>query len=117
VIFKILSESQWQAMQASGMFTGSPVDLADGYIHISTDAQVRETVAKHFAGQTDLVLLAIDPVRLPDINRLRWEPSRGGALFPHLYGPLPRAAVVADWPLPWLDGAHRFPAALFHQDS
>lgn len=112
LIYKIMSQGQWRALQTGGLFEGSSVDMADGYIHFSTDTQARETARKHFAEQDNLVLLAIDPARLPDVNRLRWEPSRGGALFPHLYGPLPLAAVVADWPLPWDGQAHVFPATV-----
>ena len=90
-IFKVLPESEWAAAQQSGVFTGSEVDRRDGFIHFSTADQLAETLAKHFAGQTDLVVLAVDPDRLDD---LRMEPSRGGDLFPHLYGDLPVDAVV-----------------------
>lgn len=90
------------------MFAGAPVDLADGYIHFSTASQARETAAKHFAGQDDLLLVAIDAAALG--TALKWEPSRGGALFPHLYGPLPLSAVRSVSPLPLApDGAHVFP--------
>lgn len=92
-IFKILSRAEWQAAEQSGVFAGSPVDLTDGFIHFSTAAQVEETAARHFAGQSDLLLVAVDPGRLGDA--LRWEPSRGGDLFPHLYGPLPLDAVLS----------------------
>jgi uncharacterized protein (DUF952 family) len=85
-----------------------PVDLADGYIHFSTAAQARETAAKHFAGQADLVLVAVDAGALG--TALRWEPSRGGQLFPHLYAELPMAAVRWVKPLPLgPDGVHVFP--------
>lgn len=94
-----------------GHFAGAPVDLADGFIHFSTGLQVRETAAKHFAGQADLLLVAVDPAKLGDA--LRWEPSRGGALFPHLYAPLPLDAVQWVKPLPLgADGVHLFPEAL-----
>lgn len=107
-IYKIFTADQWSALDAAGETTGAPVDLADGYIHFSTAEQAAETAAKHFAGQTGLVLAAVDDKALGD--DLRWEPSRGGALFPHLYAPLRRDAVLwtADLPL-GPDGAHVFP--------
>ncbi len=87
---------------------GAPVDLADGFIHFSTAAQVAETAAKHFAGQRDLLLIAVAAEQLGE--RLKWEPSRGGALFPHLYGPLELKAVTKADPLPiGPDGWHVFP--------
>ena len=86
MIYKILPRTEWEQAQATGQFTGSVVDIQDGYIHFSTAEQVAETAAKHFAGRTDLVLLEIDENSLGE--HLRWEPSRGGALFPHLYGSL-----------------------------
>ncbi|QJP15129.1 DUF952 domain-containing protein [Starkeya sp. ORNL1] len=108
-IYKICSRTLWNAAEAAGRFEGAPVDLADGYIHFSTAMQVAETAAKHFKGQGDLVLVAIDPAVL-DPTALRWEPSRGGHLFPHLYAALPLAAVAWVQPLPLdADGAHRFP--------
>lgn len=108
-IYKICPRSLWDAAEATGRFEGAPVDLADGYIHFSTATQVEETAARHFRGQDDLVVVAIDPGAL-DPEALRWEPSRGGHLFPHLYAALPLAAVA--WVKPLLlgaDGAHRFP--------
>jgi uncharacterized protein (DUF952 family) len=92
VAHKILTSDQWAQFQSAGVFTGAPVDLADGYIHMSTTDQIDETLAKHFAGQTGLVIATIDLAQLGDA--LKWEVSRGGALFPHCYGPLPMAAVV-----------------------
>ena len=92
-IYKILPRTEWTAAQAAGVFTGSAVDLADGYIHFSTAAQAAETARRHFAGQADLVVLAIEADDLGEA--LVWEPSRGGDLFPHLYGPLPVASVLA----------------------
>ena len=90
-VYKICPEPLWGAAERSGRFDGASVDLADGYIHLSTGSQVRETASRHFAGQADLLLIAVDGERLG--GDLRWEPSRGGALFPHLYAPLdPRAA-------------------------
>jgi len=110
-IYKILTHAEWEAARAKGVFGGSAVDLEDGYIHFSTAAQVRETAAKHFAGQRDLVLLAVDVERLP-ADRIRWEPSRGGQLFPHLYAVLDIDAVLWAQPLPWAGGAHRFPVGV-----
>ena len=109
LIYKICSEELWREASAAGVFKGAPVDLADGYIHLSTAAQVQDTAAKHFAGQEDLVLIAVDPAMLGDA--LRWEPSRGGNLFPHLYGALALDAVRWATPLPLAaDGsAHAFP--------
>ena len=107
-IYKICDAAAWHAAEHLGEFTGAPVDLADGYIHFSTAGQVAETAAKHFAGQRDLVLVAVDAVELGPA--LKWEPSRGGALFPHLYDELPLKAVRRFDPLP-LDGEgrHLFP--------
>ena len=107
-IYKILPASLWADASAAGTFRGSPLDLADGYIHFSTSAQVRETAAKHFAGVADLVLVAV-PVEVLG-TALEWEKSRGGDLFPHLYAPL--AVNLAAWmkPLPiGEDGHHMFP--------
>jgi len=109
LIYKIVPEALWRAAAAAGWFEGAGVDLADGYIHFSTAAQVEETSAKHFAGQDGLLLVAVDPGALAPA--LRWEPSRGGALFPHLYQPLPLGAVRWTEPLPLgPDGCHLFPA-------
>ena len=107
-IYKILPASMWSDAAAAGSFRGSPLDLADGYIHFSTAEQVRETAATHFAGVPDLVLVAVDADRLG--TALEWEPSRSGALFPHLYAPF--AVKLASWvkPLPiGQDGQHLFP--------
>jgi uncharacterized protein (DUF952 family) len=109
IIYKIAPETLWREAEKTGRFTGAPADLADGFIHFSTAAQARETAARHFAGQTGLVLAAVDAGRLSDA--LKYEPSRGGALFPHLYAPLDLGAVLWVRPLPLgPDGAHRFPA-------
>jgi len=107
-IFKIVPKTMWQAAEQSGVFKGAAVDLADGFIHFSSAEQVRETAAKHFAGQNDLVIVAFDDTSFG--GALKWEPSRGGALFPHLYSDLdPASAVwVRDLPL-GDDGAHVFP--------
>ncbi|HWI20850.1 MAG TPA: DUF952 domain-containing protein [Vicinamibacterales bacterium] len=107
-IYKILPAQLWTQAVAAGVFNGSPVDIADGFIHFSTAGQVRETAAKHFAGQADLVLvaIAIEQIGQP----LKWELSRGGALFPHLYTPLPVSAALWAVPLPVdEDGRHVFP--------
>jgi uncharacterized protein (DUF952 family) len=98
IIYKILPWADWQSAMALGRFDGSALDQQDGFIHLSTAAQAQETAARHFAGQADLVLLAIDTA---DLGDLRWEPSRGGALFPHLYEPLATHLVraVTDAPL------------------
>ena len=98
-IYKILSRDEWEAAKGAGAFAGSAVDHADGYIHLSTAAQVRETAAKHFAGLDDLVLVGVASARCAP-GALRWEPSRGGQLFPHLYAPLDVAWVTRVDPLP-----------------
>ena len=90
--YKIFTASEWLQFQTEGVFTGAPVDLGDGYIHMSTAEQLNETLARHFAGQNGLVIATIDLTQLGDA--LKWEVSRGGALFPHYYGALPMAAVV-----------------------
>lgn len=107
LIFKILRRAEWDAMKAAGQTLGAPIDLADGYIHFSGPAQLAETAARHFATQSDLVLVACDPARLG--AALKWEPSRGGALFPHLYRPLVMADVVWDKSLPLGAAGHIFP--------
>ena len=89
--FKILTADQWAAFEANGIFTGAPVDLADGYIHLSTADQLEGTLSKHFAGQTNLTIAEIDLSALGDT--VRWEVSRGNQLFPHIYGVLPMTAV------------------------
>src|SRR5262249_4723632 len=91
LIYKICPRPLWQEAEHPGVFRGAPVDHADGYIHFSTAAQVRETATRHFAGQADLLLIAVEAEALGPA--LKWEPSRGGALFPHLYGDLPLACV------------------------
>ncbi len=104
-IYKILDAALWARMQADGRLDGAPVDLADGFIHFSTADQVRETAAKHFAGQDGLILLAVDADALGEA--LKWETSRGGALFPHLYRPLALDEVLWSKPMPLqADGTH-----------
>ena len=107
LIYKILRSDEWATLQADGETAGAPIDLADGYIHFSTAVQAPETAAKHFAGADDLVLLAIDADALGD--RLNWEPSRGGALFPHLYAKLKLDDVIWTKALPFVAGVHEFP--------
>ncbi|HBT00373.1 DUF952 domain-containing protein [Salipiger marinus] len=111
LIYKILRAGEWAELQAAGSSAGAPVDVADGYIHFSTAAQLRGTAAKHFAGEAGLMLLCYEAEDLGPA--LRWEEARGGALFPHLYAPLPLAGLVWSAPLP-LDGAgtHVFPGDL-----
>jgi uncharacterized protein (DUF952 family) len=108
LVFKIVTVTEWRAAERAGIFTGSAADERDGFIHLSTAVQLPETAAKHFAGQDDLLLVAFDDTGFGPA--LRWENSRGGAQFPHLYGALdPRAAQWAQ-PLPLgADGAHVFP--------
>src|SRR5690606_19453224 len=93
-IYKIAAKPDWDAARAHGALAGTPVDLADGYIHFSTAAQLKETLDKHYRGAKGLVLATIDPDLLP--VPLTWEASRGGQLFPHLYAPLPMSAVIAE---------------------
>lgn len=90
--YKLLDAAEWREALAEGMFLGSGVDLSDGYIHLSTGAQLAETARKHFAGGTNLMRLTVDLQALGDA--VVWEPSRGGALFPHIYGPMPTSAVI-----------------------
>lgn len=107
-LYKIVPAPLWDEALEKGRFDGAPVDLADGYIHLSAAGQVRETAAKHFAGQRGLLLVALEAGSLG--AALRWEPSRGGALFPHLYAPLDPAAILSAEPLELAeDGTHRFP--------
>lgn len=91
MIYKICTVAEWREAERAGTFTGSAVDRKDGFIHFSTAVQAQETARRYFAGQQDLVLVAIDENKLGDA--LKWEPSRGGDLFPHLYGPMPAEAA------------------------
>jgi uncharacterized protein (DUF952 family) len=114
-IYKICSTAQWAEAERDGEFRGSGIDLADGYIHFSTASQAAETAAKHFAGMVELILVAVSAGALN--GALKWEPSRGGALFPHLYGVLPMTAVRWAKPLPLgADGTHVFPAEMSGAD-
>lgn len=111
LIYKICPASLWREAEVAKTFRGAPVDLVDGFIHFSTAEQVAETAARHFAAQTDLVLVTVRSETLG--LALRWEPSRDGDLFPHLYGPLPLALVRSVVPLPLgPDGRHAFPAEI-----
>jgi uncharacterized protein (DUF952 family) len=110
IAWKVLTAPQMGALLEDRSFAGAPVDLADGYIHLSTNAQLGETVDKHFAGQSELHLVAVDLAVLGEA--VRWEPSRGGTLFPHVYGDLPLSAVIAYGPLRrGADGALLLPVA------
>jgi uncharacterized protein (DUF952 family) len=107
-IYKICEWAAWQAAEQAGLYRGSALDLRDGFIHFSTAAQVAETAAKHFAQQTNLMLVAVNGDALGPA--LKWEPSRGGDLFPHLYAALPVSAV--NWARPLADeiaGRRKFP--------
>jgi uncharacterized protein (DUF952 family) len=109
LIYKICPAPLWREAERAGAFRGSPVDIADGFIHFSAAGQVAETAARHFAGQRDLVLVAVDAEALGPA--LKWEPSRGGALFPHLYAPLDTRLAVSVAPMPvGDDGRHILPA-------
>jgi uncharacterized protein (DUF952 family) len=109
LIFHMCRRDEWLAAEAAGSYPGSSQDQADGFIHFSTEAQIVDSAARHRAGQDGLVLLSVDPDALG--AALKWEASRGGALFPHLYGALPRSAVVRVDDLPLgEDGRHVFPA-------
>ena len=105
--FKILTAPQWAQFQADGVFHGAPIDLADGYIHLSAADQLQGTLDKHFASQSGLMLaeIALGPLG----EAVKWEVSRGGALFPHVYGPIATNLACSRHPLPLVNGAHRFP--------
>ncbi|MBR9763323.1 MAG: DUF952 domain-containing protein [Rhodobacteraceae bacterium] len=107
LIYKIFRSDEWQDLVARGETSGAPIDLADGFIHFSTAEQAAETAAKHFAGAEGLVLAAVETGTLGEA--LKWEVSRGGALFPHLFRKLALSEVTAHWPLPLVEGMHRFP--------
>src|SRR3546814_10761057 len=108
LIYHLARKPAWEDAARAGIYAGEIADRADGFLHFSTAQQVVESAARHRAGEADLVLLAVDPTALGDA--LRWEASRGGKLFPHLYGELPVAAVVWSRPLPLgPDGRHVFP--------
>lgn len=106
ILYKIVSAAEWRAAVARGVFEGAAVDLRDGFIHLSTAQQVRETAARHFAGQDGLLLVGF---REAELANLKWEPSRGGDLFPHVYGVIDPARAASQDPLPLENGVHRFP--------
>ena len=106
-IYKILRAGEWAALRELKQTSGAPVDVADGYIHFSTAEQARDTAAKHFTDEEGLMLAALDTDRMGDA--LKWEPSRGGALFPHYYGPLMLDHVTWAQPLPLGPDGHVFP--------
>ncbi|WP_018700876.1 DUF952 domain-containing protein [Amorphus coralli] len=106
-VYKIVEKDAWAAAEAEGVYRGAPVDHADGFIHFSAADQVMETAGKHFAGQDGLLLVAVPAAALG--ADLKWEPSRGGALFPHLYADLPVSAVAWVKPLPLSPAGHVFP--------
>jgi len=109
MLYKIMPRALWESRV--GAMPWAPVDRADGFVHLSDADQVRETAAKHFAGQTGLLLLDVDPAKLAP-ETLKWEPSRGGALFPHVYGDVPVEAVARIRPLPWTEAGFVFPEPL-----
>lgn len=109
LIYKIFRASEWDVLCQNGQTDGAPIDLDDGYIHLSGPDSVAQTAALYFADVQDLVLVAIEADTLTDLH---WEPSRGGTLFPHLYRPLTMNDVVWHKPLPFVDGLHQFPVEL-----
>lgn len=111
MIFKIVGREEWSAACRAGVYRGSADDARDGFIHFSAASQVAATAARHFRGVADLVLVAFDEASLGEA--LKWEPSRGGELFPHLYAPLPTACALWTRPLPLAeDGVPRVPEDL-----
>jgi uncharacterized protein (DUF952 family) len=109
-IYKLFARDDWARFRKAGVFDGSADDRRGGYLHFSTGSQLRETAARYYAEQSGVVLAECDSDDLGDA--LRWEPSRGGQLFPHLYRPLETADVRISWPLPYEHGSHRFPAGV-----
>ena len=110
VLYKIMSKQEWEKAQAQGIYEGSEVDRKDGFIHLSAAHQVRATAQKHFSGKTDLLLISVLEKNLG--SNLKWEVSRGGDLFPHIYGALQLDSTSEVVPLPLLNGVHQFPAGL-----
>ncbi|MCF4166103.1 DUF952 domain-containing protein [Zavarzinia compransoris] len=116
IVYKVMDQTAWNTFQAAGTFAGAAVDVADGFIHFSAAHQVRGTLDKHFAGATDLWLVAVDTARLGPA--LKWEVSRGGDLFPHLYASLNLSAVIGAAPLPTgADGRHDAASAVSSSSS
>jgi uncharacterized protein (DUF952 family) len=110
VLYKIMSRQEWETAQANDLYEGSEVDRRDGFIHLSASHQVRATAQKHFSGKADLLLISVEEEALG--QSLKWEVSRGGDLFPHIYGTLPLGAVSEVIPLPLVNGIHQFPQGL-----
>ena len=110
LIYKIFRAPEWAAFETAGETLGAPVDLADGFIHFSTAAQAPETAARHFAGEDGLILVACEAGAMGDA--LKWEVSRGGVAFPHLYRDMRLTDVAWSQPLPLENGVHRFPERL-----
>ena len=110
VLYKIMSKQEWETAQAQGIYEGSEADRKDGFIHLSAPHQIRTTAEKHFSGKTDLVLVSVTQESLGP--SLKWEASRGGDLFPHIYGPLQLDAISDAVPLPLVSGIHQFPEGL-----
>ena len=110
MIYKIFRAAEWASFETHGQTEGSPVDVEDGFLHFSTAEQLPETAAKHFPDDEGLMLAAVDTDKLGD--DLKWEPSRGGALFPHLYRKLERTEVAWRKPLPIGPSGHVFPLEL-----
>ncbi|QDV45119.1 hypothetical protein Enr13x_49930 [Stieleria neptunia] len=116
MVYKILAKTDWDDAQAAGVFAGCGIDLTDGFIHLSGHNQVETTAKLYFAGREDLLLLTIEASKLGE--SLRWEASRDGALFPHVYGDIPLDAVISVDPLPVNDdGSHRFPDSFERLDQ
>jgi uncharacterized protein (DUF952 family) len=109
-LYKIMSKQEWETAQAKGIYEGSEVDRKDGFIHLSAAHQVRTTAQKHFSGRADLLLVSVLEKNLG--KNLKWEASRGGDLFPHIYGPLQLDAIGDAVPLPLVSGIHQFPEEL-----
>ena len=110
IAYKILTKPQMDKLEQDGEFAGAPIDLSDGYVHLSTAGQAQETLEKHFAGQSDLWIVAVDLEALGDA--VKWEESRGGALFPHLYAPMTLSTVIAYGPVEYdADGTLKLPVA------
>jgi uncharacterized protein (DUF952 family) len=105
-IYKILDAAEWAEAEMRGHYGGSEVDRRDNYMHFSTAAQVHETARRHFAGRQKLVLVAVN---VSALDAIKWEPSRGGELFPHLYGPLPVSAALWAKPIVWNGERHLLP--------
>ena len=107
MIYKLLLPAEWATLERDGAMRGAPIDIEDGFVHLSTAAQVEETARRYFAGVEGVVLAAVDPDPLGEA--LQWEPSRGGDLFPHLYRELRMTDVAWTRALPLADGRHTFP--------